>query len=165
MTYYDPVQQQQVQTRPKRQPRVTGGGFILAAVTLVLGCLGGIGVGYAAAKNSTTGTPAAGDTPTIPASAATTAAGKTTPAKPAQVTIGADGTYLVPAEVKPGTYRAKVPADSFGCYWARLKDTSGDIDAIITSDVGNGGDTETVTVASSDKAFETRGCGIWVKIS
>ena len=76
-----------------------------------------------------------------------------------------NGTFLVPDEVKPGTYRTRVPADSVGCYWARLKGTSGSIEDVIASDIQDAGATVTVTVKATDKAFKIDNeCGTWTKI-
>jgi hypothetical protein len=83
---------------------------------------------------------------------------------PAAILGVPDGIWQVPAEVKPGTYRAVVPADSFGCYYARLRNLSGEIDGIITNGLGDVGATITVAVKASDKGFESRGCGAWKKI-
>jgi hypothetical protein len=80
-------------------------------------------------------------------------------------TINEDGIYLIPSEVRAGTYRATVPEDSYGCYWARLRGTSGDLDEIITNANGEPKARMTVTIKSSDKAFETTGCGAWKKVN
>ena len=44
---------------------------------------------------------------------------------------------MVPADVKPGTYRAK-PDDGETCYWARLRSTDGGVNAIIANNLGEG---------------------------
>lgn len=75
-----------------------------------------------------------------------------------------EGTLLVPSEVKPGTYRATVPGESFGCYWARLKGTSNEIENIIANGNSKPGAKVTVTVKATDKAFHSQGCGVWSKI-
>jgi hypothetical protein len=72
--------------------------------------------------------------------------------------ISEDGVYLVGVDIKPGTYRNGNEAD---CYWARLKNTDGDLDGIIAN--GNGGN-QVITIKKTDKAFETRYCGAWTKI-
>jgi len=69
-----------------------------------------------------------------------------------------EGTFLVGADVQPGTYRG----GGSGCYWARLSGTSGGFNDIITN--GNVEGPTVVTIAASDKAFETSGCGTWKKI-
>lgn len=76
--------------------------------------------------------------------------------------ITESGTLLVGSEVKPGTYRAEVPEDSLGCYYARL--SSEDDSAIIANGLGSPGDRMTVTIRNRDKAFHTDGCGIWVLV-
>lgn len=120
---------------------------------------GGIGLIVGAANSTTTQAQAPGAT-----HAPTTEAAHP-PATTSPVTgISGDGTYLVPAEAKPGTYRAVVPADSTGCYWARLKATDGSFDSILANDTGNAGATMTVTILPTDKAFQTTGCGPWAKV-
>lgn len=94
------------------------------------------------------------------ASKAPAAAQQTTPA-PAAVSFAGDGTYLVPAEVKPGTYRSARPASGM-CYWARLKSADGGFGAIIANATGSG--QMTVTIRASDKAFQTTGCEDWHRI-
>ncbi|MEU5894458.1 hypothetical protein ABZ835_48000 [Streptomyces sp. NPDC047461] len=51
--------------------------------------------------------------------------------------IPGDGTFLVGKEVEPGTYRSEGKG-SFGCYWARLSDTTGESDAIIANGSAEG---------------------------
>ncbi|GAA3145852.1 hypothetical protein ACFQ0X_37505 [Streptomyces rectiviolaceus] len=78
--------------------------------------------------------------------------------------IPGDGTFVVGAEIKPGTYRTAGPADNIidNCYWARLKSTSGDVGDIIAN--GNTKGPATVTVSPGDKAFQTTGCKDWAKV-
>lgn len=75
-----------------------------------------------------------------------------------------DGTFLVGTEVQPGRYRAKVPADSYNCYWARLKGTEGTFNDIIANENTDRGGQALVTILKSDKAFKTSGCGIWERV-
>jgi hypothetical protein len=83
------------------------------------------------------------------------------PAPAAGTTIGGDGTYLVGTDIKPGTYRTSGPAGS-GCYWARLKNTSGDSGSILANDNTDG--PTVVTIKPTDGAFETSGCADWTRI-
>ncbi|MFF0269684.1 hypothetical protein [Kribbella sp. NPDC004536] len=83
----------------------------------------------------------------------------TAPPPGPKAAITEDGVYLVGTDIKPGTYRNGSEGD---CYWARLNSTNGDFDAIIAN--GNGGN-QVITIKKSDKAFETRNCGSWTKIS
>jgi hypothetical protein len=87
-----------------------------------------------------------------------------TTAKRLPATIVGDGVLLIGEDVKPGRYRATVPADSYICYWARLSSTSGHFRDILANGNGSGGARMTVTIARSDKAFETTGCGVWTKV-
>ena len=50
------------------------------------------------------------------------------------------------------------------CYWARLRSTSGTLDAIITNDTVSRG-RAFLLVARSDRAVESDGCGVWVPAS
>ncbi|MET7622754.1 hypothetical protein [Streptomyces sp. NPDC005408] len=72
------------------------------------------------------------------------------------------GTHQVGKDMPPGTYRTQGPSDSDlpNCYWARLKDASGEFDAIIAN--GNAQGPTTVTV-NTGEYFETSGCRNWIK--
>ena len=82
-------------------------------------------------------------------------------AAPDAAGIPGDGTYLVPGDIKPGTYRSAKPG-SGNCYWARLKSAGGGLGDIIAN--GNTAGQVTVTILASDKAFQTTGCEDWVKV-
>jgi hypothetical protein len=82
----------------------------------------------------------------------------TAPPPGPKAAIAEDGTWLVGSDIQPGTYRSSTDPD---CYWARLKDTTGAFEAIITN--GNGGN-QIVTVKPTDKAFESTRCAPWTKI-
>ncbi len=69
--------------------------------------------------------------------------------------IEGDGIWLVGADIEPGTYRNT----NRDCYWARLRNLSGD--GIITNGIGAN---QVVAVAASDVALETSGCGAWTKV-
>lgn len=72
-----------------------------------------------------------------------------------------DGTFKVPEQMKPGKYESVVPADSFGCYFARLRDTTGGPNSIISNDLGSPQEQVRVEIRESDNYFETSGCGQW----
>jgi hypothetical protein len=67
-----------------------------------------------------------------------------------------DGVYLVGEEIPPGTYNGVVSGETG--YWARLKNTTGMIDGIITNAVQRG--PFILTVLPSDAAVELRGVTI-----
>jgi hypothetical protein len=70
-----------------------------------------------------------------------------------------DGTYLVGSELAAGTYRT----DGSGghCYWERLRDTSGEFDAIISNQAVSG--PSTMTVQGSDAAVRFTGGCTWTR--
>jgi hypothetical protein len=105
----------------------------------------------------TTGVPATTGPP------ATTAPPPATPPAAAGPTIR-DGTWLVGTDIQPGQYRARVPADSSLCYWARLRGTSGTANDSISNGAHQPNTEAFVTIARTDKAFQSEGCGSWTKI-
>lgn len=88
---------------------------------------------------------------------------KTTPTptptetKPAVASFG-NGTHIVGTDIKAGTYRSQ---GKNTCYWARQKGFGGQLDDIIAN--GNNSP-EIVTIAATDAAFQTSGCGQWVAV-
>jgi hypothetical protein len=73
------------------------------------------------------------------------------------------GTYAVGTDVVPGTYSSNGPDGSnfTGCYWARLKDTSGNLESITANNIDQG--PSVVTISANDVAFKTQGCSTWHK--
>lgn len=65
------------------------------------------------------------------------------------------GTYIIGTDIQPGIYRGQAGYDLFAsCYWARLKDLSGSLDAVLASDNSIG--QFYVGIKESDYAFETK---------
>jgi len=161
---------------PTPVARKRGRWFTSRPVVGVAALLIGAGIGSAGGTESTAGTatpPAV--TVTAPASTVTvTAPGATVQAAapaatvtvtqkaeaPAPAVAFSDGVHLVGTDIQPGTYKA-ANSDG-GCYWARLKNTDGDFDAIIAN--GNPSGQAVVTIAKSDGAFQSERCGDWVKV-
>jgi hypothetical protein len=77
---------------------------------------------------------------------------------PSFATFG-DGTFVVGKDIKAGTYRTR--RGSPGCYFARLKGFGGTVGDILSND--NTDDPAIVTIAASDKGFQSNGCGTWTK--
>jgi len=73
----------------------------------------------------------------------------------AQTTDGvlSDGIYLVGEDIEPGEYSGELVAETG--YWARLKNTDGTVNSIITNRLVTG--PFVVTVIESDQALELRG--------
>jgi hypothetical protein len=101
------------------------------------------------------------------ATQATTTAQATPTSAAGPLTSFGDGTHEVgtgPGQIPPGTYVATVPEQVFDfCMWSRLKGFSGEGRDTITFGTGNKGDKQRVTIAPTDKGFETKGCGTWTK--
>lgn len=152
-------------TMPASKPRSRAKTPLIAVAAGILGFVIGAASASAPDKATTTSvssTPASTVTVTatavpVPADTVTVTAKAAAPAAPAG-SITSDGTFLVGADIKPGTYKS---AGGDTCYWARLKDLSGS--GIIDNGIGAG--QQVVTVQASDKAFETRGCGEWRRVS
>lgn len=76
----------------------------------------------------------------------------------------ADGQYEVgvgAGQVKPGTYKTTVPADSYGCYWERQKALGGELTDIIANDTLQAGEPGLVTIKATDRGFKSQRCGEW----
>ncbi|WP_112138426.1 hypothetical protein [Glycomyces dulcitolivorans] len=72
-------------------------------------------------------------------------------------TIPGDGIWVVGDEIEPGTYKAQ--GSGSACYWARL----GSLDTFDILNNHFGSAEVTVQIQSGDIAFETSGCGSWIK--
>jgi small nuclear ribonucleoprotein (snRNP)-like protein len=59
-------------------------------------------------------------------------------------------------DVPAGTYRSR---GGDGCYWARLKSFSGDVNAILAN--ANASGPTIVTIKATDKGFQSENCGTW----
>lgn len=86
---------------------------------------------------------------------------KTVTAQPPapEATIPGDGTFAVGVDIQPGTY-VSAPATSGNCYWARLSG-SDSWDDIVANNNSSG--QSLVTIAATDKFFESSGCSDWTK--
>lgn len=148
---------------PRKSKRNTW--VIVIAVVLLVCCIGGLAKAFGNTSSNPNTPPAA------QASTATTAPtqpqGTPTPAPtPSPTATPApsyahfdDGTYQVGKDIKPGTYRTRV--GSSGCYYARLKGFGGTIDDIIANNTTDA--PAIVTIAATDKGFESENCGTWTK--
>jgi hypothetical protein len=92
-------------------------------------------------------------TPAIPAAQ---------PAPTGPVTSFGAGTYVVGPDIIPGTYKTAGPVNTSLCYWARLRDTSGELSSIIANNNISG--PTTVTIKPTDGAFQTSRCATWNKV-
>jgi len=165
------------QGAPGEQSRGPGAkGLLLGGIGLVAGILfgGAAGLAGGSALSSASAPTTVTETTTVESTVGVAAPPPEAPAEPAPpedpaapgdpaegaATIDGDGTYLVGADIEPGTYRS---AGTDTCYWARLSGTSGNFEEIIANNFGAG--QQVVTIDPSDAAFETTMCGSWEKIS
>ena len=90
---------------------------------------------------------------------ATASPAPASPSSPVDAGGLVDGIYTVGTEVRAGVYTTTVPADApHGCYWARLR-SFGQSDSIIADHNLEPGETQRVTVTTSDKGFKvSNGC-------
>ncbi|MFF4128335.1 hypothetical protein ACFYYP_32835 [Microbispora rosea] len=76
-------------------------------------------------------------------------------------TIAGDGQYLVGEDIKPGTYKTAGTDGDFACYWARLRNATGEFSAIIANDNITG--PARVTLKKGEY-FETKRCQSWKRV-
>lgn len=134
----------------------TAGRIAIGAVGVVV-VLGTIGAITGPSTPTAPATPAASQV--LAANPTSTTTTPPTPTGP--VTTFGDGTYAVGTDIKPGTYHTNGPStlDPMGCYWQRSTDTSGNMGSIIANNISKG--PATVTISTTDGAFETEGCTTW----
>lgn len=139
------------------------GGVVILLLVLTCGCCGTITLASNLGQRTTTtatataaSTTASRITP-VPAKATATHGPTATPT-PSYAHFG-DGTFQVGKEIQPGTYRTRT--GSSGCYYARLKGFGGSVDDIIANN--NTDAPAVVTIAASDKGFQSQDCGTWTK--
>lgn len=151
-----------VRRRPRKWQISPPLGILLALGLVGFGAVLG-GAVASAAKDKTAATAAGGAVASSTKKVSAPSSHAPLASKPAGASIGA-GTWRVPQDVKPGTYRTAGPAPgSFGsCYWARLKGLGGSMDDITANGSPQG--PTTVTISSRDKGFETEGCKKWTKV-
>lgn len=140
-------------SRPNPAPWIA-----LAAVGVVAAGLLGFAVGRSTAT--------AGSVVTKTVTAVTTETARRTASPTTEAASASSGiqpgTHAVGRDIQPGEYRTEGPAGGTSCYWARLTDTTGTTGSIIAN--GNIRGATTVTILSTDAAFETNRCKEWVRV-
>jgi hypothetical protein len=76
---------------------------------------------------------------------------------PSHASIDRDGTYIVGADIAPGTYSSAGPAGNGACYWKR---TSGD--TVVDNAMSK--KPQVVRIDATDSSFKTSDCQPWQKI-
>lgn len=123
----------------------------------------GLGAAVGGAGNTTRTTAAPGA-----ATVTVTAPGTVTAPAPVPVTAPpaapdtggtiSDGTHHVGEDMKAGRWKTTGPTNGIGCYWARLKNDSGDFQAIITNGAVSG--PTSLTVKAGEFVELSGGC-VW----
>ncbi|GAA3550368.1 hypothetical protein GCM10022419_033250 [Nonomuraea rosea] len=132
-------------------------------LTILVSLIVGVGLGSSGEADTT----AASSRPTVTVTeterAEPVTVTETVTAKPEQAavedsgpltTIPGDGQYLVGEDAKAGTYKT-AGADGYNCYWASLKDASGEFGAIIANDNVKG---QTWMTHKKGEYFKTNSC-------
>jgi hypothetical protein len=70
----------------------------------------------------------------------------------------------VPEEVKPGTYKTVVPADSWNCYYEVKKNFDDELGSILSNGNQAAGKQVIISIPKTAKGVEVSGCGTWQKI-
>jgi DnaJ domain len=70
------------------------------------------------------------------------------------------GTWLVSDEIAPGRWQNSDVSQ--GCAWTKLSSLSGEPSAVIASGVAES--IGTMEITGSERAFDSRGCGMWTRI-
>ena len=136
-----------------------GGVVAVAVACSVLFGMGGCAVGAALATDPTSPAAAVETTPLDTTPAARSSAPRATISPKPKAPVIRAGTWRVPQEVKPGTWRT---TGGDGCYWERLRGFSGRLSDIIANEIVEGA--AVVTIKASDKGFATHGCAPWKRI-
>jgi hypothetical protein len=85
----------------------------------------------------------------------------TTPRRGLLTSITA-GMWIVGAQITPGTYRAENSVQ--GCFWQRVSNFTGAIDAVLGSAFVTSPGVQLVTISSTDVGFSTNvECGTWTR--
>jgi hypothetical protein len=71
----------------------------------------------------------------------------------------ADGIFIIGTDVQAGTYRS---TGGSGCYYARLSGFGGTLSEVLANE--NTSASAIVTIAPTDKGFQSSRCGTWTKI-
>jgi len=89
------------------------------------------------------------------------AAKKTTEPEPGSTMD--EGTYEIGVDAEPGRYKTRVPQDSSGCYWEKMKDDSGGFNSLIANGEVNPGGRVSITLKRGE-FFNSEDCGTWTRV-
>jgi hypothetical protein len=141
--------------------------FSLGGITAVV-ALSLIGIFVGSGNDiATTPAPTATVTATETAEAESATASKAPAAKkttePEPGSTMNEGTYEIGVDAKPGRYKTRVPQDSAGCYWEKMKDDSGGFNSLIANGEVNPGGRVSITLKRGE-FFNSEDCGTWTRV-
>ncbi|MEU0914535.1 hypothetical protein [Streptomyces althioticus] len=99
--------------------------------------------------------------PTVTETETVTAKPKKTEEPGPATTFSGEGEYLVGGDIKPGTYKSAGSDGSFGCYWERAKDASGEVGSNIANNILDGPGRVTL---NKGEYFKTNRCQEWKRV-
>ncbi|HLL79649.1 MAG TPA: hypothetical protein VFA41_12635 [Ktedonobacteraceae bacterium] len=157
-----PTNFSQMPQAPKQRRRIKKRWIVLSVIVIIIAIAAAAGGSKTPSDSTTTPTTQA----TQPATQSATQPGTQSQTPKSQPTTKTatypqfgDGTYVVGKDIQPGTYRTRT--GSSGCYFARLKGFGGSVSDIIANE--NTDAPAIVTIAPSDKGFESTNCGTWTQ--
>lgn len=150
---------QRAQTFARQRPIVAGIAAIVAVCVVCSICVGVVQSISGNSGSANTASASQGGSSTTHTPAGPTATQKPTAKPTPSYAHFGDGTFQVGKDIRPGTYRTRV--SSSGCYYARLKGFGGTLGEIITNN--NTDAPAVVTIAATDKGFESQNCGTWTQ--
>jgi hypothetical protein len=163
---YGPVPVQQPPKKPKRFGWPTVIITVVVALSLggIVGIIGGSGDGTAttAAPNPTV-TVSETVTETAEAKPASKAPSPKKTTEPEPESTMEEGTYEIGVDAKQGRYKTRVPEDSSGCYWEKVKDDSGTLSSVIANGEVNAGGRVSITLKRG-QFFLSEDCGTWRRV-
>ena len=164
----DGLQPQQGPVPVQQQPKKRFGWPIVIVTAVVALSLGGIVGGIVGGSGDGTATTAEPNaTVTVTETADDESASKAPSPKkttePEPESTMDEGTYEIGVDAKPGRYKTRVPEDSAGCYWEKLKDDSGGLNSVIANGEVNAGGRVSITLKRSE-FFLSEDCGTWIRV-
>ena len=93
----------------------------------------------------------------------TAAEGQAPCAQPSAAASFGDGTWIVGADITPGTYKTPGPTNGV-CVWHRLSGFGGTMDEVAGHGASYGGP-GVVTITDADKGFMSSGCEGWTLVA
>lgn len=152
-------------TPPPPPPAPPKRGVPTSVKVIGWGIAGIVAIGVIANLGGGSGTPTSRTVATESAPRPTTPA-PTTPARPVgpQTSFG-DGTWIVGADIEPGTYRSTGAQEGVFefCSYSRLRDASSDGDTLSWG-TANANEPIVIAIKASDGAFKSAGCATFTKV-